>query len=87
MTCWAVRPDRLVGIPALAELYSDLIEQLGLEDVTVIGNSTGGWITAEIALLRSPRIGLAGRLGTLGIPALVLWGDSDRIADPDYGRA
>jgi pimeloyl-ACP methyl ester carboxylesterase len=30
---------------------------------------------------------LACRLGTLDIPALVLWGDSDRIADPDYGRA
>ena len=31
--------------------------------------------------------GLSGRLGTLEIPTLVLWGDSDRIADPDYGRA
>jgi len=30
---------------------------------------------------------LAGRLGTLEIPALVLWGDSDGIADADYGRA
>ncbi len=29
----------------------------------------------------------AGRLATLEIPTLVLWGDSDRIADPDYGRA
>ncbi len=25
-------------------------------DVTVIGNSTGGWITAEIALVKSPRV-------------------------------
>jgi len=31
--------------------------------------------------------GLAARLATLDIPALVLWGDSDRIADPGYGRA
>ena len=30
---------------------------------------------------------LAGRLADLEIPTLVLWGDSDRIADPDYGRA
>jgi pimeloyl-ACP methyl ester carboxylesterase len=30
---------------------------------------------------------LAGRLATLEIPTLVLWGDSDRIADPGYGRA
>ncbi|MGH3382701.1 MAG: alpha/beta fold hydrolase [Actinoallomurus sp.] len=27
------------------------------------------------------------RLGGLRVPALVLWGDSDRIAGPDYGRA
>ena len=26
-------------------------------------------------------------LADLEIPTLVLWGDSDRIADPDYGRA
>ena len=30
--------------------------QLGLQDVTVIGNSIGGWITAEIALVKSPRV-------------------------------
>ena len=128
--------------------------------MTVIGNSIGGWIAAEIALLRSPHVSgivlidavgldvpghpvadffamtmdevftrtfhdpakfrfdpttlppeaqavaagnrgalaayagasmsdpaLAGRLANLELPALVLWGDSDRIADPDYGRA
>lgn len=154
------RPDALAGIPALAALYSRLIEQLDLEDVTVIGNSVGGWITAEIALRRSPRVSgivlidavgidvpghpvadffnlsmdkvfelsfhnpepfrfdpatlppaaqaiaagnrdalaayaghamtdpqLITRLGTLEIPTLVLWGESDGIVDPDYGRA
>jgi pimeloyl-ACP methyl ester carboxylesterase len=30
---------------------------------------------------------LAGRLGTLEIPTLVLWGNSDRIVDVGYGRA
>ena len=30
---------------------------------------------------------LAGRLARLKLPTLVLWGDSDQIADPDYGRA
>jgi len=34
--------------------HNGLIELLGLQDVTVIGNSIGGWITAEIALPRSP---------------------------------
>jgi pimeloyl-ACP methyl ester carboxylesterase len=155
LTGWA-------DVPALARLYNELIDQLGLDDVTVISNSLGGWTAAEIALLRSPRVsgivlidavgidvpghpvadffsmtmdevftrafhnpepfridpgslppaaravaagnnaslaayagthksmsdpGLAGRLATVETPTLVLWGDSDRIADTDYGRA
>ena len=128
--------------------------------MTVIGNSIGGWITAEMALLASPRISgavlvdavgievpghpiadffsltmdevftlsfhnpeafridpatlppaaqaiaagnraalatyagtamsdptLAERLARVDLATLVLWGDSDRIADPGYGRA
>ncbi len=31
--------------------------------------------------------GLRARLGRIAVPALVLWGDSDRIVDPGYGRA
>jgi pimeloyl-ACP methyl ester carboxylesterase len=154
------RPEALRSIPGLAALYNALLGQLDLQDVTVIGNSIGGWITAEIALLKSPRVSglvlidavgievpghpvadffsltmdqvfqrsfhnpepfridpstlppaaqaiaagnraaisvyagatmtdpaLAGRLGTLEIPTLVLWGDSDGIVDVDYGRA
>ena len=50
------RPDALTSIPDLAALYVALIDQLGLEDVTVIGNSIGGWIAAEMALLASPRV-------------------------------
>jgi pimeloyl-ACP methyl ester carboxylesterase len=50
------RPDGLAGIPALAELHNGPIELLGLQDVTVTGNSIGGWTTAEIALPRSPRV-------------------------------
>lgn len=30
---------------------------------------------------------LLARLAGVAIPALLLWGDSDRIVDPDYGRA
>jgi pimeloyl-ACP methyl ester carboxylesterase len=154
------RPEDLAGIPSLAGFYQRLIDQLDLEDLTVMGNSIGGWIAAELALLRSPRISdlvlidavgievpghpvadffaltmdevfsrsfhdpapfrvdpaamppdaraimaanraaltayagqsmtdpsLASRLGALELTTLVLWGSSDRIADPDYGRA
>ena len=154
------RPETLDSIRGLAALYGALLDQLDLADVTVIGNSIGGWITAEFALRKSARVSgivlidavgidvpghpvadffaltmaevfalsfhnpepfridpatlppaaraiaagnraalaayagtsmtdpaLTGRLATLEIPALVLWGDSDRIVDADYGRA
>jgi pimeloyl-ACP methyl ester carboxylesterase len=30
---------------------------------------------------------LRARLSAIALPTLVLWGESDRVADPDYGRA
>jgi pimeloyl-ACP methyl ester carboxylesterase len=154
------RPEALNSVGGLAALYVALLDQFGLQDVTLIGNSIGGWITAEIALAKSPRVSgivlidavgiqvpghpvadffsltmdqvfqlsfhnpepfrvdpatlppaaqaiaagnrtaisvyagaamtdptLAGRLGSLEIPTLVLWGDSDGIVDASYGRA
>ncbi|MFD3400909.1 alpha/beta fold hydrolase [Kribbella sp. NPDC058693] len=50
------RPDELTTIRGIAELYADLLDQLDLDDVLVIGNSIGGWIAAELALLNSPRV-------------------------------
>ena len=50
------RPEALRSIPGLAALYNALLDQIDLQDVTVTGNSIGGWITAEIALLKSPRV-------------------------------
>ena len=147
---------------SLARVYTGLLDELGLTGVTVIGNSLGGWIAAEMALLAStdqldrvvlvdavgievpgnpvvdffaltmPEVfersyyepakfaidpatlppaarqamlgnrqalavyagdtstmdpGLGRRLGGVVVPALVVWGESDRIADPAYGRA
>jgi pimeloyl-ACP methyl ester carboxylesterase len=156
------RPDRLTAIRQLAELYIGLLEQIGAENVTVIGNSLGGWIAAEMGLLgvggyvgsvvlvdavgievpghpvvdffslsmpevfersyhepakfaidpsklppaaQQAMLGnrealavyagdtsmmdpeLTGRLEAVTVPCLVVWGESDRIADPAYGRA
>ena len=153
------RPGSLASVPDLAALYIALLAELNLRDVTVIGNSIGGWIAAEMALLDTSRIssfvlvdavgiavpghpiadffsltprqvaeisyhdpdrfgidpsklspealtvmagnratlgvyaksmndaGLAGRLAGVTKPTLVVWGDSDNIADADYGRA
>jgi pimeloyl-ACP methyl ester carboxylesterase len=154
------RPEALHSVRGLAAVYVALLDQLGLDDVTVIGNSIGGWIAAEIAILNSPRVSrailidaaglevpghpvadffsltmdqvfelsfhnpapfridpatlppaaqaiaagnraalavyagtamtdptLGERLHAVAVPTLVVWGDSDRMVDPDYGRA
>jgi pimeloyl-ACP methyl ester carboxylesterase len=154
------RPDDLTDVRGLAEVYVALLDQLDLRDVTVVGNSIGGWLAAEIAVLASPRVTgvvvmngagivvpghpvadffaltldqltelsyhdpsrfrvdpatmsdaqkaimganrqaiavyagrdmtdptLVDRLATVTVPTLVLWGQSDRVVDPDYGRA
>src|SRR5215813_7868338 len=50
------RPDSLASTRDLAAVYVALLDELELADVTVIGNSFGGWLAAEIALLGSPRV-------------------------------
>ncbi len=50
------RPTALNGIRGLAALYYALLVELDLHDVTVVGNSIGGWVAAELALLGSPRV-------------------------------
>jgi pimeloyl-ACP methyl ester carboxylesterase len=50
------RPDGLTSVRGLAELYVGLLADLDLTDVTVVGNSIGGWIAAEMALLGSARV-------------------------------
>jgi pimeloyl-ACP methyl ester carboxylesterase len=153
------RPEALATVGGLAALYAALLDELDLTGVTVVGNSIGGWIAAELALLNPARLaqvilvdavgidvpghpvvdffsltldqvtdlsyhdpdsfrldpetlpeqvraalpgnraalavyggamtdpGLAARLAGLTVPTLVLWGESDQIADADYGRA
>jgi pimeloyl-ACP methyl ester carboxylesterase len=50
------RPVGLTDIRSLASLYAVLLQALSLEGVTVIGNSIGGWIAAELGLLKDPRV-------------------------------
>jgi pimeloyl-ACP methyl ester carboxylesterase len=61
------RPQELDNVAKLAALYCGLLDDLGLEDVTVIGNSVGGWIAAEMALLGSSRISGIVLLDAVGI--------------------
>jgi pimeloyl-ACP methyl ester carboxylesterase len=61
------RPDGLNNVSRLAALYGAFLDDLGLEDVTIIGNSVGGWIAAELALLGTQRIGRMVLLDAVGI--------------------
>ncbi|MEA2944715.1 MAG: hypothetical protein QOI40_45 [Alphaproteobacteria bacterium] len=49
-------PTSFDRIDDLAYFYLDLLEQLDLRDVTVVGVSLGGWIAAEIAIKSTARI-------------------------------
>jgi pimeloyl-ACP methyl ester carboxylesterase len=61
------RPQELDSVAKLAALYAGLLEHLGLQDVTAVGNSVGGWIAAEMALLGTERIGGIVLLDAVGI--------------------
>src|SRR5580704_5217187 len=61
------RPEKLDSIRRLAALYVGLLDDLDESDVTVIGNSIGGWITVEMALIGSPRISGIVLLDAVGI--------------------
>jgi len=50
------RPESLKSVADLASAQLALMDALDLKDVTVVGNSMGGWLAAEIALRHSPRV-------------------------------
>lgn len=157
-------PRSLSTVDDLSYVYLDLLEQLDLDDVILVGASFGGWIAAEMAVKNTSRIShlvlvdalgikvgdrdardivdmhalgrdalaahlyadpdtyrpdfMAGapefaeayardresftffgwqpymhnpklreRLRRIDVPTLVVWGESDQIVRPDYGRA
>ena len=49
-------PRWMTTIDDLAYLYLDVLRQLDLDDVTVVGASLGGWIGAEMAVKSTDRI-------------------------------
>jgi pimeloyl-ACP methyl ester carboxylesterase len=73
-------PEWLDCVGDLAYFYLDVIERLGLSDVTLVGNSLGGWIAAEIAVrnctrLRALVLSAAAGIHVKGVPKgdLFLW--------------
>jgi pimeloyl-ACP methyl ester carboxylesterase len=61
------RPTGLRSIRDLAATYAELIATLDLDDVTVVGNSIGGWIAAEMAASPAPRVGRYVLVDAVGI--------------------
>jgi len=51
----------------LAYLYLDWLDQEGLDDVTVVGSSFGGWIALEMCVRSVTRVGRLVLIDTLGI--------------------
>ncbi len=61
------RPERLSSVGGLAALYVALLDDLDVAGVMVVGNSIGGWIAAEVALLHSPRVSRVILIDAVGI--------------------
>ncbi|MEU5537926.1 alpha/beta hydrolase [Streptomyces sp. NPDC020362] len=57
----------LTDVTTLARLYAQLLDDLRLRDVAVVGNSIGGWIAAELAALGSDRISSVTLVNAVGI--------------------
>lgn len=52
------RPAWFTGVGRLAEMYLELLDDLDVTDVLVIGSSIGGWIASEITVRdRARRVG------------------------------
>ena len=61
------RPEGFESVADLAALYLALLDELNLVDVTLVGNSVGGWIAAEMALRASARVARVVLLDPVGI--------------------
>lgn len=60
-------PDWLDNVHDLAYFYLDLIEELKLTDVHLVGLSLGGWIAAELAVRSTQRLASLALSGAAGL--------------------
>ena len=60
-------PDWLDTIEDLAYFYLDLLEQLKLSGVHLVGLSLGGWIAAELAVRSTQRLASLTLAGAAGL--------------------
>lgn len=60
-------PDWLDTVADLANFYLDLMDELDLRDVALVGFSLGGWIAAELAVRNTRRLASLTLVGAAGI--------------------
>src|ERR1700761_2466003 len=60
-------PVWLDTIPDLASFYLDLLDQLDLDQVHLVGCDLGGWIAAELAVRNTRRLASLTLVGAAGI--------------------
>jgi pimeloyl-ACP methyl ester carboxylesterase len=87
-------PDWLDTVHDLAYFYLDVLEQLDLDRVHLVGGSLGGWIAAELAIRDTYRLSSLTLVGAAGIHVpgakqvdLFLGSDEQRIRDFFYDPA
>jgi pimeloyl-ACP methyl ester carboxylesterase len=61
------RPPWMRGVGDLAYLYLDLLDQLALSDVLLVGASFGGWLALELAVRSTARLGGLVLIDSLGL--------------------
>ena len=59
-------PDNFTRVDDLAFLYLDLLDDLDLQDVILMGFSMGGWTATELATMNSNRLGKLILVDTVG---------------------
>lgn len=60
-------PDWLDTVADLANFYLDMLDELDLRDVDLVGFSLGGWIAAELAVRNTRRLASLTLVGAAGI--------------------
>jgi pimeloyl-ACP methyl ester carboxylesterase len=61
------RPEWLEGIDDVVFHYVDLLDTLGIQRVSIVGTSLGGWVAAELAVARPEQVHRLILVGAAGI--------------------
>ena len=87
-------PPWIRSMPDLAMFYLDLVEEMGLDGVHLIGNSLGGWLAAEILIRDRSRFRSLTQLAPAGIRVKgvpcgdnFIWGPEEAVRNLYHDQA